>query len=153
MSCTPVWSPDSKRLALMHDASRSAGEIRILDLATKQVTRLRSVAGVEGPPTTAFLSWSPDGQWLAHGSTLYGLNGQASRTLTGGDKFADHYWSADSAWLVHSNPWFKVLLFETATGAMKDLGKTLGLGWLPDGRFLFIDWPDADHRLGEYWMP
>ena len=153
VSARPVWSPDGAQLVLVHDASRSAGEVRVLDIATGQVTRLRAADAVQGPPTTAFLSWSPDGQWLAHGNTLYKLDGGATRTLTGGDKFARHHWSADSTWLAQSDPWSKARLFEIGAGSMRDLGRTYGLGWSPDGRFIFIDWPDSEHRRGEYWMP
>jgi len=152
VSARPTWSPEGSRLAVVHDASRSAGEIRVLELATGEVTRLRAAVAVDGPPSTAYLSWSPDGKWLAHGSTLYSLDGEATRTLTGGDKFAGHHWSADSTWFAQSNPWSTVRLFETGTGAMRDLGQAYGLGWSPDGRYFLIDWPDADHRLGEYWM-
>ena len=153
VSSRPTWSPDGSRLAIVHDESRSAGEIRVLELATGEITRLRGATAVEGPPSTAYLSWSPDGEWLAHGDALYRLDGEATRTLTGGDRFAWHQWSVDSTWLVQSNPWSKVRLFATATGAMRDLGQTYGLGWAPDGRYFLIDWPDSEHRLGEYWMP
>lgn len=58
----PTWSPDGRRIAYGWSASGQFGataEIRIVDLASRQVTQVRGSVGMTSP------RWSPDGRFIA----------------------------------------------------------------------------------------
>ena len=62
----PTWSPDGNTLAWSHDPNQSW--INLLDLKTRQITKVAGSAGLFGP------RWSPDGRYLAAlQHTLQGL--------------------------------------------------------------------------------
>ena len=70
-----AWSPDSRQIAFDHRAdplinSGSTGDISILTVADKAITRLVSDPGGDGGPV-----WSPDGRWI-----LYGASGPDTTT-------------------------------------------------------------------------
>jgi Tol biopolymer transport system component len=83
----PAWSPDGGRIAYV-----SAGDVYILNLVTKEITRLTALGTVSGP------SWSPDGGRIVFsaGGDLWIIDvaSQATTHLT-----ADAAQDTDPAWV------------------------------------------------------
>ena len=84
MKYTPVWSPDSKRLAF----SDKAGRLWVLEIASKGLTQVAHDSG----GYIGDQSWSPDSRWLAFSMShatgynaiwIWGVGEAAPRQVTG----------------------------------------------------------------------
>ncbi|MBM4273477.1 MAG: hypothetical protein FJ134_03320 [Deltaproteobacteria bacterium] len=148
------WSPDGRSLAYL----AGANQIRILDVAADNDKPSHKVEGLEaeGAEITS-LSWSPDGNVLATGSTkqfvyLWNLpTPRKSRVLqtpfTGGVRSLA--WSPRGDLLAAAGK--SLAVWEAASGKLTQvLGQDQGWGqvnWSPDGRFLMGN--DGDIHLWE----
>lgn len=106
----PAWSPDGRKLAFASTRWSGALDVFVMDLATRNVTRLTD-AGPASPPGSGFGSrapaWSPDGTQIAYssqtpnGSQLWVMsaNGTSKRQLTNGTDVNDlePMWSPDGS--------------------------------------------------------
>jgi Tol biopolymer transport system component len=100
----PVWSPDSRQLVVVTDASGSP-DIYLLDIETHALTPFIATLGDDFAPV-----WSPDGTRLAHISTDEGYASIYVVTLADGARrrlarfaYYDHrqtVWHEDGRWLV-----------------------------------------------------
>jgi serine/threonine protein kinase/Tol biopolymer transport system component len=93
----PSWSPDGRKMIFASDTfGNSESSIRILDLASHQITTLPGSAGMVSP------RWSPDGQFIEADSTdsttiyIFDIKTQRWSTLYDKSPFAYATWTSDS---------------------------------------------------------
>ncbi len=88
---SPIWSPESHRLAFTRTApDRTSSDLWIVDVASQDTYKLTTLPGYEYAPV-----WSPDGEWIAFTSSLDGGQSELfairidgsdlTMLLTGGD--------------------------------------------------------------------
>jgi len=68
---TVGWSPDSRTLAFAGEMIGPTSDLYVYDRQTREITQLTS-----GPEQIQWLTWSPDGKWILHGTTNEFSEGQ-----------------------------------------------------------------------------
>lgn len=92
----PAWSPDGSRIAFTDGAT---GSVRVLDLATGEISEVTSGAQPE---------WSPDGRRLAvaQGATIAIVDpdaGTLGDTIYSSGRVEDPTWSPDGKWIAFAS--------------------------------------------------
>ncbi|MET8156647.1 hypothetical protein ABZT47_09755 [Sphaerisporangium sp. NPDC005289] len=150
---TPVWSPDSAKVAFLPSSESDASPVAIAGAAGGGTRRAGTTMGV------CHLAWSADGRYLAGyaGTTdgVYRLDLRARTSVrVKGVKLANHVQSlsphgervvvatlspkdpgGDGGWPV----WFRPTIVDTTTGAKVPIavrGRLIGALYLPDGRLV-----------------
>ncbi|MHB8947363.1 MAG: WD40 repeat domain-containing protein, partial [Bacillota bacterium] len=142
----PAWSPDSGRLAAASD--RAGGwEVHVYDLKARKTAVAAQGSGQTYPTYTPF-SWSPDGSlWTVSGKVIKAT--PPYETVSTELQDGRSWWSPDGRWLVRSQDWGSIQLYrvrESFTDMDVSVFRGFVVGWTPDNRLLFIEWPDARNR-------
>src|SRR5258706_2738712 len=64
------WSPNGRYLAFAGQMDRLSSDLYVYDVNTQKIQRLSS-----GDQELQWISWSPDGKWIAHGSAFWAGEG------------------------------------------------------------------------------
>jgi WD40 repeat protein len=72
---TLAWSPDGRSLAFAGAMDGPSSDLYLYDLETQTIRRMS-----DGPEEIRWIEWSPDGQWIMHGSNYYTGAGETYTT-------------------------------------------------------------------------
>jgi WD40-like Beta Propeller Repeat len=104
---TVAWSPDARYLAFSGAIEGPSSDVYVYDTTNGQVRRLTS-----GPEEIVKIAWSPDGEWIMHGSATWvgmgsfltnhavRVDGSAVVSFTFGGSY-DRGWLTNSRYLVN----------------------------------------------------